>query len=316
MKPALRVISTGICVPERIVTNDEIRRERNAAIDPQWVENTLGIRQRRIAEDGVQTSDLAAKAAREALRNAGVAADSIDLVIVATSSPDQRAPATACFVQKKAGLTNAIAFDVSAVCSGFLFSLTTAASMLHAGQARRALVIGADIYSRVTDWGRRDCVFFGDGSGAALLETGPQTAHGHFDAELFTDSTAAQAFSIKGQGDSFDMNGPAVFNAAKHAVPRCINQVLARNGMTSSDVDIVVPHQPSRSLLGEIARRSDIPFDRFHLNMDRYANTVGATIPIALHEAVMAGKVHAGDRMLFAAAGAGFTAGAAIHHWC
>lgn len=316
MKYSLRIVATGICAPNLVITNEDIGRNINPSIDLLWVEKTLGIRQRHVADPHVQTSDLGAAAAADALARAGVDAGTVDLLILATSSPDKRAPATACFVQQKAGLSNAVAFDVSAVCSGFLFALTAAAAMLNTGSYRRAIVVGADMFSRVTDWQRRDCVFFGDRAGAVLVEPIPMTRDAFFDAELFTDSAGRGAFAIHDHHDTFEMDGPAVFQAASHAVPACIDRLLRRNGMAPGDVDIVVPHQPSRSLLKEIARRAGIPFDRFQLSMDRYANTVGATIPIALHEAIEAGRIVSGHRVLFAAAGAGFTAGAAIHHWC
>lgn len=315
MKPAFRVIATGICVPERVMTNQEIKATVNPRIDPDWVEANLGIRQRYVADSRLETSDLAAAAVARALDRAGLDAGTIDLLVLATSSPDRRAPATACFVQQKAGLANAVAFDVAAVCSGFLFGLTAAASMLATGPHKRALVVGADIFSRVTDWNRRDCVFFGDGAGAVLIESVTPKYDALYDAELYTDSRKRDAFFINGNDDRFVMDGPGVFEAASTAVPVCIDRVLSRNGLSSCDVDVVVPHQPSRSLLKEIAKSAGIPFERFQLSMGRYANTVGATIPIALHEAIEAGRLTQGKRVLFAAAGAGFTAGAAIHHW-
>lgn len=315
MKPSFRVLSTGICLPDLIVSNEDIQQRYNPAIDPDWVADTLGIRHRHIARDGIQTSDLAAAAVASSLDEAGVDAGSVDLLILAKASPDRRAPATACFAQQKSGLANAVAFDVSAVCSGFLFGLTAAAAMLAAGPFKRAMVVGADVFSRATDWQRRDCVFFGDGAGAVLIEAAPAGRNAGFDAELFTDGRDREAFTIKGQTDRFEMDGPGVYRAASEAVPACIGRVLSRNGLEPSDVDVVVPHQPSRSLLADIAKRSGIPFDRFQLTMDRYANTVGATIPIALHEAIRQNRLSRGDRVLFAAAGAGFTAGAAIHHW-
>ena len=308
-----RIVGTGVCLPERVLSNEDIRLERNPEIKPGWVAETLGIRERRVAEEGVRTSDLAAGAAASALRRAGVTADSVDLLIVATATPDRQAPATACITQSKAGLHNAAAFDVSAVCCGFLYAMTTAAAFLRAGQARRALVVGADVFSRVSDWSRRDCVFFGDGAGAALLERSslPKSA---FEAELFSDGARADAFHIE-HGSSFSMDGKAVFEAATEAVPRCIERVLARNGLRADDIDVVVPHQPSVSLLQRIAWLTGVPFQKFRTNMDRYANTAGATIPIVLHETVESDGIKTGDTVLFAAAGAGFTAGAAVYRW-
>ncbi|MBD8891315.1 3-oxoacyl-ACP synthase III family protein [Roseibium litorale] len=312
---SLRFISTGVCRPNKAITNEDIACNINTRIDPDWVERTLGIRQRYVAENHVQTSDLAAAAIADLLDRAKVDAGTVDLLLLATCSPDKRAPATACLVQHKAGLANAVAFDISAVCSGFLYALSVAAAMLHTGSYRRAIVVGADMFSRVTDWQRRDCVFFGDGAGAVLLEAGGLGTNALFDAELYTDSCGRDAFSIDGSDSPFNMDGAAVFQAASNAVPACIDQLLKRNSLSADSVDIVIPHQPSHNLLREIARRAGIGFEKFQLSMGRHANTVGATIPIALHDALEAGRLSHGDCVLFAAAGAGFTAGAAIHYW-
>ena len=314
---SFRIVGTGICVPDRILTNEEIRSDYNPYINPDWVDRTLGIKERRIASKDVKTSDMAASAATKALKHAGVLPTSVDLLIVATATPDQQAPATACITQHKAGLANAVAFDVSAVCSGFLFGLTAAASFLATGRCKRALVVGADAFSRVTDWSRRDCPFFGDGAGAALLERSSISQSGDrlFDAELHADGSRAEAFVIEDSTATFVMDGPTVFKAASEVVPRCIHRLMKRNGLGACDIDIVIPHQPSISLLRNIARQAGIPFEKFRTNMDRYANTAGATIPIVLHEAVVNSDFKPGDIVMFAAAGAGFTAGAAIHRW-
>lgn len=317
MRSSFRILSTGICLPEQRLSNTDIKDTLNNAIDPEWVEQKLGICERRIAAHDVYTSDLAAAAVCDALNNAGASAQSVDLMILATASPDRQAPATACHTQYKAGIHNAVAFDISAVCCGFLFALTTAAAALSSGQARRAIVVGADRFTHITDWQRRDCVFFGDGAGAVLLESVNTrfTRDSFFDAELFTDGQKTEAFVIEKNASHFQMDGSAVFEAASEAVPQCIRNLLQRNDMTSDDVDIVIPHQPSQSLLREIAWQSGIPFQKFQTNMDRYANTAGATIPIVLHETLTSGRIHSGDTLLFAAAGAGFTAGAALHQW-
>ncbi len=317
MQSSFRILSTGTCLPEQRLSNTDIKNTLNAAVDPGWVEQKLGIRERRIADHGTETSDLAAAAINDVLGNAEISPQSVDLLILATASPDRQAPATACHAQYKAGLHEAVAYDISAVCCGFLFALTAAAAALSSGQARRAIVVGADMFSRVTDWQRRDCVFFGDGAGAVLLEAANSryARESFFDAELFTDGHHSEAFVIEKEAPYFRMDGPAVFKAASTAVPRCIRQLLQRNHLTSDDIDIVIPHQPSHSLLREIAWQSGIPFQKFQTNMDRYANTAGATIPIMLHETLANGRIKKGDHLLFAAAGAGFTAGAAIHQW-
>lgn len=325
MNTGLRILAAGSYLPETTLTNHDIAAQLNPTVRPEWVVESLGITQRRIANPEESTSDLATRAVHAALRNAGVSAQSIDLIVLATASPDMRAPATACIVQSKAGLDHAIAFDVSTVCSGFLFAMTVTASMIEAGMARRAVVVGADTFSDATSWERRDCVFFGDGAGAVIVERADRTSAsgrdlrgntGLFDAQLFSDGRDSDAFSIaRDDGATFAMDGKGVFRAASQAVPDCIEAVLARNGIAASDIDIVIPHQPSRSLLEHIAKSCGIPFSRFELCMDRYANTVGATIPITLTQAMEAGRIGSGDLVLFAAAGAGFTAGAAVHRW-
>ena len=311
---AFRVIGTGIALPSDILTNADIKRTRNPHVDEDWVAKKLGIMERRIADKSTMTSDLAASAIRSALNRAEVTADSIDLLILATATPDRQAPATATIAQAKAGLFNAVAFDISAACSGFLFGLAIAAAMVKSGQSKRAVVVGADTFSRITNWNRNDCVYFGDGAGAAIIEP----SHDHqafFDAELYTDGTRADAFTLFPGCATFTMNAKEVFDAASSAIPHCVGRLMERNKLRVSDVDIVVPHQPSVTLLRNIASRTGVPYEKFRTNMARYANTAGATIPIVLHETVERGVVKLGDLLMFAAAGAGFTAGAALYRW-
>lgn len=316
-EPNVRIIESGISIPEQVMSNDHIASYLNFDIEPGWVEDRLGIRERRLVSAPTMTSDLATEAINNALERAGVQPESIDLFILATATPDVQAPATACITQYKTGMTNAVAFDVSAVCSGFLFALTTAAAFLRSGQSQRAIVVGADCFSKVTDWSRRDCIFFGDGAGAVILEASSiqPSNSAIFDAELFADGRDLNAFMIKSSKDYFEMDGKAVYQAASKAVPKCIEKVLSRNGLSSQDIDIVVPHQPSISLLKNIAKKSEICFSKFQTNMDRYANTGAATIPIMLHETVEDEKIKDGDLLLLAAAGAGFTAGAVVYRW-
>lgn len=309
----IRIIGTGIAVPEQAVTNSQIRERINPHINEKWVEHRLGIKSRHIASDNQNTSDLAVTAAQNAITREGINPDSIDLIILATATPDKRAPATACLVQHQLGITNAAAFDVSAVCCGFLYALTTASAYLRSGLAKRALVIGADTFSKVTDWARRDCVFFGDGAGAAILES--SSYHNTFDAVLCANGAHSDAFYIEDDRSTFQMNAQAVYNAAEIYVPQCIRTVLSRSELTTNDIDIVIPHQPSVNLLKAIANRSNIAYEKFVINIARYGNTAAATIPIALHETICAGQIKDQDLVLFAAAGAGFTAGAALYRW-
>lgn len=308
----IRIIGTGIGLPERVVSNHEL--VERSGISSDWVRERLGIIERRYCGSGEMTSDLAASAARLAMENAGVVPSDIELLILATATPDLRAPATACIVQRKLGIKGGIAFDVSAVCSGFLFALTTARHYLKVGYCRTALVIGADTFSKVTDPDRRDNVFFGDGSGAVVLRADRRRAR-LFESELLSLGSGEQNFSINNSSGMFEMDGKSVFEDAVHSVPMCIQRLLEKTNRRTEEIDIVVPHQPSISMLREIARRSSLDFSRFVTNMDRYANTAGATIPISLHEAVVSGRISAGNLVLFAAAGAGMTAGAALLEW-
>jgi 3-oxoacyl-[acyl-carrier-protein] synthase-3 len=310
----LKVIATGMSVPENIVSNYDIRSAHMSDLDCDWVEQKLGIAERRISTAGVLTSDLASQAGVNALKQAGISGSGIDLLIVATATPDRQAPATACLVQQKMGLDGAVAFDVSAVCSGFLFAMTIAKNFLQSGQSKRAMVIGADTFSRITDWSRRDAVFFGDGAGAVILEAIPGT-QAIFDAELFSNGNDANAFTVYPGDQTFTMNAGDVLKSALDAIPKCADRVLARNGLSTDDINIVVPHQPSINLLKKLSERTGIGFEKFCVNMDRYANTAGATIPIILHETLQSGKIKKDDLVFFAAAGAGFTAGAAILRW-
>ncbi len=314
---SIRIINTGISLPEQVMSNDDIATYLNFEVDPEWVDQNLGVKERRLVSAPTMTSDLAASAIADALERSDVAPETIDLLIVATATPDVQAPSTACIAQYKSGLTNAAAFDISAVCSGFLYALNTASAFIQSGYSKRVMVVGADCFSKVTNWNERDCTFFGDGAGAVILEATETRGTNDlvFDAELFADGRDRDAFKIKSNRDFFEMDGKAVFRAASYAVPRCIANVLSRNGYSSEHIDVVVPHQPSISLLKNIAKKSDICFSKFQTNMDRYANTAAATIPIVLHESVEQEKVNNGDLVLFAAAGAGFTAGAALYRW-
>lgn len=308
----IRIAGTGSCLPERVVGNAAIGSL--AGIDPDWPEERLGIRERRIAGRGQETSDLAAAAAAAAIEDAGIDPATIDLLVVATATPDRQAPSTACIVQHKLGLPPLAAFDVAAVCSGFLFGLVVARQFVRTGEARSAVVVGADTFSRITDWRHRDACFFGDGAGAVVVDRSTD-ADALFVAEVHGHGQGIDHFTVRPGERTFVMDGKGVWQSATEAVPRHIRRVLDRAGLTPDDVDVVVPHQPSIHLLKEIARQSQIDFGRVRTSMDRYANTAGATIPVMLDEARRDGGIAAGDVVLFAAAGAGMTSGAAVYRW-
>lgn len=322
----VRIIGTGSYAPETVYTNEYI--ETIAPTNAQWVRDNLGIKERRIAKPDQPTSDLAAKAGMKAIENAGLTPDDIDLLIVATSTQDRLAPSTAAIVQDKIQAYNSVAFDLAAVCSGFLFSMSTAAQYIATGIYNNALVIGADTFSKIIDWTRRDCVFFGDGAGAAVL-THTDSDKGFLAFRLYTDGRGKFNFTIPGGGSEYPMShenvdaghryfqmvGRAVYETGVQVLPKAINQVLADTGISIDEVDFLIPHQPSIRILKDTAEIIGLPFEKVMTNMDRYANTSGGTIPILLDEVNRAGKLKPGSLVLFAAVGSGWTYGASLIRW-
>ena len=322
----VHIIGTGSYVPEKVYTNEYI--ETIAPTNAEWVYKNLGIKERRIAEDDQPTSDLAAKAGLRAIEDAGLTPDDIDLIIVATSTPDRLAPSTAEIVQDKIQAYNSVAFDFAAVCSGFLFGFSTAAQYVATGIFNNVLVIGGDTFSKIIDWSRRDCVFFGDGAGAAVL-TNTDSDTGFLAFRLYTDWRWKCNFTIPGGGSEFPMShenvdaghryfqmvGSAVFEPGVLVLPKAINLVLQDTGISIDQVDYLIPHQPSIRILQDTAKIIGMPFEKVMTNMDRYANTSGGTIPILLDEVNKAGKLKPGSMVLFAAVGSGWTYGASLMRW-
>jgi len=315
---------TGSYAPKNVVKNDFFE---SVGSSDKWIFENLGIKERRIST-GETTSDLAYQAGLIAIQDAGILAEEIDLIILATATADRLAPSCACFVQEKLKATNAVAFDISAVCSGALFATATAVQYIKSGMYRNVLVIGADTFSNITDWDRRDAVFFGDGAGALLLSHTTEDK-GFQDFLLHTDGTGKEHFTIPAGGSEkpttedtiangehyFRMNGPQVYKTAIDVVPKCIDQLLAKNNCDITQIKYLLPHQPSIKILQEIARRVGLPFDKVKTNMDRYANTSGGTIPIILDETLKNNTFETGDLLLFAAVGAGWTWGTALYKW-
>ena len=315
---------TGSYAPKNIVKNDHFE---SIGSSDKWIYENLGIKERRIST-GETTSDLAYKAAKVALADAGLAPTDIDLIILATATPDRLAPSCACFVQEKLKATNAVAFDISAVCSGALFATSTGVQYIKTGMYKNVLVIGADTFSNITDWSRRDAVFFGDGAGALVLSSTTEDK-GFIDFILRTDGTGKEHFTIPAGGSEtptsedsidkgehyFQMNGSEVYKTAIEVVPKCIYEILKKNNRTIDEVKFLLPHQPSIKILQEVARRVNLPFEKVKTNMDRYANTSGGTIPIILDETLKNNKFENGDLLLFAAVGAGWTWGTALYKW-
>ena len=322
----VKIIGTGSYVPDKILTNKEI--EKMVDTDDEWIFKTLGIRERRIAAENECTSDLAAAAGKKAIEDAGLTPEDIDLIIVATATPDRLSPATACIVQDKLKAYNSVAFDIAAVCSGFLFGMSVAAQFIASGIYDHILVIGADTFSKITDWTSRDCVFFGDGAGAAVLTHG-NALEGFLAFRLYSDGRGKWNFTVPAGGSElpatedtvknrlhyFQMNGKAVYETGTKVLPIAINQVLKDTGLTINDVDYFVPHQPSKRLLDKTAEIIGLPIEKLMTNMDRYANTSGGTIPILLDEIHKAGKLKPGNIILFAAVGSGWSYGASLLKW-
>lgn len=321
----VKISGTGSYVPETIYTNEYL--ETILPTDSKWVVENVGIRERHIASPDQATSDLAAIAGQKAIDDAGLNSEDIDLIIVATATPDRKAPSTAAFVQHKLKAYNAAAFDLAAVCSGFLFGMSVASQYIASGVYNNVLVIGADTFSKITDWTRRDAVFFGDGAGAAVV-TAANITEGFLAYRLYTETREEMlGFTIPGGGSEiplneenmeqqfFQMNGKTVYSTAIKALPKAINQVLEDTGLNISDIDIMIPHQPSIRILQKTAEIIGLPFEKVMTNMDKYANTSGATIPILLDEVNKSGKLKKGDIVLFAAVGSGWTYGASIIKW-
>lgn len=321
----VKILGTGSYIPEIIYTNEYL--ETIIPTNAQWVYENVGIKERHIAAPDQATSDLAAIAGQRAIDDAGVKNEDIELIIVSTSTPDRKAPSTAAFVQHKLNAFNAAAFDLNAVCSGFLFGMSVASQYIASGVYNNILVIGADTFSRITDWRRRDAVFFGDGAGAAVV-TSANVTEGFLAYRLYTDTLNDMlGFTVPGGGSEipltpenmdeqfFQMNGKVVFTSATHALPRAINQVLEDTGLSIADIDLMIPHQPSIRILRKTAEIIGLPFEKVMSNMDKYANTSSATIPILLDEVKKSGKLKRGNIVLFAAVGSGWTFGAAIIKW-
>lgn len=319
--------STGSFAPDQIIENDYF--EKIGSSD-EWIHSNLGIRRRHIAAPEETTSDLASKAAINALKKAELKATDLDLIILATATPDRLAPSCACFVQEKIGAKNAVAFDISAVCSGALFAMSVGRQFVASGAYKNVMVIGADTFSKITNWERRDAVFFGDGAGAVILNANDQdTNQGFVDFQLYTEGSGKFHFNIPAGGSEkpasnetiangehyFQMNGKEVFNKATQELPKAIERILESNNWNTSAIDYVIPHQPSIRILQKVAASTGIPFEKVLTNMDEYANTSGGTIPILLDETLRNEIIKEGDKVLFAAIGAGWTWGTALYQF-
>lgn len=322
----VKIVGTGSFVPETIYTNKYL--ESIVDTNDDWIQTTLGIKERRIASKNQCTSDLASQAALRAIKNSGLTKNDIDLIIVATATPDRLAPSTAAIVQDKIKAYKSVAFDIAAVCSGFLYGMSVASQFIAAGVYDNVLLIGADTFSKITDWTRRDCIFFGDGAGAAVISHG-NVNEGFLACRLYTDGRGKNNYTVPAGGSElpatettvkkglhfFKMNGREVYNTGTKVLPKAITQVLSDTGLLIDDIDYFIPHQPSIAILRKTAETIGLPWEKVMTNMDKYANTSGGTIPILLDELNINKKLKKGDIVLFAAVGSGWTYGASILKW-
>lgn len=318
------IAGVGSYLPERIMTNDELATMVETS--DEWIRERTGIRQRHIAADGETTSQLALNAARAALENAGVEASEIDLIVLATSTPDNTFPATATLIQRELNITQGAAFDVQAVCSGFVFALNTADAMIRCGQARKALVIGSETFSRILDWqDRSTCVLFGDGAGAVVLSA--ETGNGsnddrgilagkvrsdgrHYD-KLYVDGGVSSSQTV----GHLRMQGPEVFKHAVKNISQVVRDAAEIAGIGLDEVQWFVPHQANKRILDGTAKKLGLAHDQVVVTVDMHGNTSAASVPLALDVAVKDGRIKKGDLVLMEAMGGGFTWGAILARW-
>jgi len=320
--PYAKIVGSGGYLPPRVVSNDELAADlatRQIETSDSWIAERTGIRQRHIADDDMTTSVLATRAARAALDNAGIAASEVDLIIVATSTPDFVFPSTACLVQANLGVKGGPAFDVQAVCTGFIYALVTADSFIRANRARVALVIGAEVFSRILDWNDRGtCVLFGDGAGAVVLKASDEP--GIIGAQLEADGSQMKILHAAGNvakgkvvGDPFlRMDGQAVFKLAVNVLAKSALEVCAQAGVGLDQIDWMVPHQANVRILNSLSRKLGIPSDKVVVTVDTHANTSAASVPLAFDVALRDGRIKPGDMVLLQGVGGGFTWGSVL----
>jgi 3-oxoacyl-[acyl-carrier-protein] synthase-3 len=325
MRVRSEVLGCGGYLPEKIVTNAELAERLDTS--DEWIMQRTGIRQRHVAAVGELTSDLATRAGRRALDAAGMTGSDLDLIVLATATPDHTFPATAAKVQAQLGMTGGAAFDVQAVCTGFVYALGVADAMLKAGQGRTALVIGAETFSRILDWqDRGTCVLFGDGAGALVLRATPAdetdskqrgilSTHLHSDGANYDLLYVDGGPSTTGTSGFLRMEGKEVFRHAVQRLAEVVDEALAANGLTGADIDWLVPHQANRRIIEGMGRRLGLPGEKVVVTIERHANTSAASVPLALAEAVADGRIRRNQLVLLEAMGGGLTWGASLVRW-
>jgi len=316
-----RITGTGSYLPRKVLTNHDLERMVDTSDD--WIFSRTGIRQRHIAADDESTSDLALHASRGAIEAAGIDPQQIDLIIVATTTPDRVFPGTACILQNKLGIkSGAPAFDIQAVCSGFVYALATADQFVRNGQSKCALVVGAETFSRIVDWtDRNTCVLFGDGAGAVILQA--SETPGIISTHLHADGGYQELLAVDGGGCGVSragpphvvMDGTGVFKFAVGVLDSIVEETLSANGMEKSDIDWLVPHQANIRIIQATAKKLGLPMERVVVTVDRHGNTSAASIPLALDTAVREGRIKAGETILMEGVGGGFTWGSVLLRW-
>jgi 3-oxoacyl-[acyl-carrier-protein] synthase-3 len=315
-----RIIGTGSYLPSRVLTNAELAGTVDTS--DEWIRQRTGICERHIAAEGELASDLALQASRRALEMAGIAAGQLDLIIVATTTPDMVFPSTACILQSKLGVKGMPAFDVQAVCSGFVYALSIADQFMRSGQYEHILVVGAEVYSRILDWSDRGtCVLFGDGAGAVVLKRSSKP--GILAARLHADGSHAEILSVPGQvcrgavsgTPLLQMDGGAVFKFAVKVLEEVALETLEAAGLQKTDIDWLIPHQANIRIIQATAKKLGLSMERVIVTVDRHANTSAASVPLALDEAVRDGRIRPGQRVMLEGVGGGFTWGAVLLQW-
>ena len=331
MSAPLRIVGTGMWVPERVLTNADL--EKMVETSDEWIQARTGIKERRIADEKTTTADMGARAALAALEDGGVDAAEIDAVVVATATPDRLLPAMACDIQAMIGTRNAVAFDVWGACTGWLYGVNVAKGLVASEQARTVLVIGAEKLSSIVDWtDRGTCVLFGDAAGAAVLTASDDPKRGFLSTYMKSDGTLGDLLYrpparglnpaipidievLSEDGNYMKMAGPEVFKSAVRSMCDAAEKALERAGITAAEVDLLIPHQANTRIIEATAKYAGIPMDRVWMNIQRYGNTSSASIPVSIHEARRCGRIRDGSVTLFVAFGSGFTWASAVVRW-
>lgn len=305
----VNIKGSGVALPSNIFLNNSIINGIDTT--DEWIKEKLGIEERRVASESETVSTLGYSAAINAMKDAGIDKEDLDLIIVATSSPEKISPSTACIIHEKLNIEkNVPAFDVNAVCSGFVYAMTMGASFISSGMYNNVLIIATEAYSKITDWNHKHCVFFGDGAGAVVLG---KSERGWISSEILANGngTGMTGFVLE-HGKKFNMNGKEVWEQAVKVLPPSIKSILKKNNMDVSEISLLIPHQPSINILKIVAQEVGLPMEKVKTVMHKYANIAGASVPIAFHEAREDGQIKKGDKILFTAIGSGWTWGSIL----